>query len=216
MCKYSICVVLTADISTRIDCTSLMSPILLFVKIEHIYIENDSTKYLVSKMFQSLNNWQNATNTWNYEYKQYFSRIFLSIILLVYHLVCHLRKMIHQTVHLQCIHDTNWRLGNWYSDIWVVRFITHFQIIIQEMPHHIYQSNSTEILRHYGYVIMNAIASLIPSVSIACSAVCTGAEQREHQISASLASVRGFHRRAVNFPHKGPWTRKCFHLMTSS
>ena len=31
----------------------------------------------------------------------------------------------------------------------------------------------------------------------------------------SLAFVRGTHRRPVNSPHKGPVTRKCFHLMTS-
>ena len=34
--------------------------------------------------------------------------------------------------------------------------------------------------------------------------------QREHQSSASLAFVRGIHRWLVNFPHKGPVTRKMF------
>ena len=46
--------------------------------------------------------------------------------------------------------------------------------------------------------------------------VYSGADQRKHQSSASLAFVRGIHRWPVNSPHKGLVTRKCFHLMTSS
>ena len=37
-----------------------------------------------------------------------------------------------------------------------------------------------------------------------------GADQRKHQGSASLAFVRGIHRRPVNSPHKWPVTRKMF------
>ena len=36
------------------------------------------------------------------------------------------------------------------------------------------------------------------------------AHQRKHQSSASLAFVRGIHRRPVNSPHKWPATRKMF------
>ena len=43
-----------------------------------------------------------------------------------------------------------------------------------------------------------------------CSTVCSGADQRKHQSSASLAFVRGIHRWPVNSPHKGPVTRKMF------
>ena len=46
--------------------------------------------------------------------------------------------------------------------------------------------------------------------------VYSGADQRKHQSSASLAFVWGIHRSPVNFPHKGPVTRKLFPLMTSS
>ena len=35
-------------------------------------------------------------------------------------------------------------------------------------------------------------------------------DQRKHQSSASLAFVRGIHRRPVNSPHKGPVMRKMF------
>ena len=59
-------------------------------------------------------------------------------------------------------------------------------------------------------VIMSAIASQITGVSIMYSIVCSGADQRKHKSSASLAFVRGIHRWPVVSPHKGPVTRKMF------
>ena len=66
---------------------------------------------------------------------------------------------------------------------------------------------------------MGAIASQITSVTTVCSTVYSGADQRKHQSSASLAFVRGIHRGPVNSPHKGPVTRKseiiysiCIHI----
>ena len=46
---------------------------------------------------------------------------------------------------------------------------------------------------HYSDVIMRAMASQITSVFIVCSTVCSGADQRKHQSSASLDFVRGVH-----------------------
>ena len=69
---------------------------------------------------------------------------------------------------------------------------------------------------HYPGVIMGVMASQITGISIVCSTVCSDADQRKHQNSASLAFVRGIHRWRVNSPHKRPVTRKRFHLMTSS
>ena len=43
---------------------------------------------------------------------------------------------------------------------------------------------------------------------IVCSTVCSGADQRKHQSSASLAFVGGIHRWLVDSPHKGPVTQK--------
>ena len=63
---------------------------------------------------------------------------------------------------------------------------------------------------------MDAIASQITSLTIVYLTVYSGADQRKHQRSASLAFVRGIHRRPVNSPHKWPVTRKMFALMTSS
>ena len=54
------------------------------------------------------------------------------------------------------------------------------------------------------------------SLRIVYSTVHACGDQRKHQSSASLAFVRGIHRWPVNSPHKGPVTRKMFHLMTSS
>ena len=48
------------------------------------------------------------------------------------------------------------------------------------------------------------------------SAVYFDADQGKYSSSASLAFVMGLHRWPVNSPHKGPVTRKCFDLMTSS
>ena len=62
----------------------------------------------------------------------------------------------------------------------------------------------------YYDVIMSAMASQITSVSIVCSTVGSGADQRQHQSSASLAFVWGINRWPVNSPHKWPVTRKMF------
>ena len=63
---------------------------------------------------------------------------------------------------------------------------------------------------HYIDVIMGAMASEITGDSIVYSTLCSGADQRKHQNSASLAGVRWI------FPTKGQYSVKCFHLMTSS
>ena len=47
---------------------------------------------------------------------------------------------------------------------------------------------------HYDDIIMGAIASQITSLTIVYSTVYSGADQRKHQSSASLAFVRGIHR----------------------
>ena len=60
---------------------------------------------------------------------------------------------------------------------------------------------------HYNDVIMSAMASQITGVSIVCSSVGSGATQRKHLSSASLAFVWGIHRWPVNSPHKRPVTR---------
>ena len=63
---------------------------------------------------------------------------------------------------------------------------------------------------HYSDVIMDAMAFQITSVSIVYSTVNSSADQRKHQSPASLAFVRGIHRRPANSPHKWPVARKRF------
>ena len=63
---------------------------------------------------------------------------------------------------------------------------------------------------HYNDVIMSTIASQITSLAIVYSTIYSGADQRKHQSSASLAFVWGIHRRPVNSLHKWPVTRKMF------
>ena len=63
---------------------------------------------------------------------------------------------------------------------------------------------------HYSDILMGEMASQITSLTIVYSTVYSGAVQRKHQSSASLAFVWGIHRRPVNSPHKWPVTRKMF------
>ena len=63
---------------------------------------------------------------------------------------------------------------------------------------------------HYNDVIMSALASQITSRTIVYSNFYSGADERKHQSSASLAFVREIHRWPVNSPHKRPVTRKMF------
>ena len=65
-------------------------------------------------------------------------------------------------------------------------------------------------MTHYGDVIMGKMASQITSLAIVYSTVYSGADQRKHKSSASLAFVRGIHRGPVNSPHKWPVMRKMF------
>ena len=68
----------------------------------------------------------------------------------------------------------------------------------------------TALVFHWSGVIMGAMVSQITSLTLVYSTVYSGADQRKHQSSASLAFVRGIHRWPVNSPHKWPVTRNMF------
>ena len=77
----------------------------------------------------------------------------------------------------------------------------------------LYQLSLISILQwyfHYNDVTMSAMASQITSFTIVYSTVYSGADQRKHQSSASLAFVRGIHRWPLNSPHTWPVTWKMF------
>ena len=74
----------------------------------------------------------------------------------------------------------------------------------------VYEDSGSTANVHYNDVIMSTMASQITSLTIVFPKVCSGADQRKHQSSASLAFVRGIHRWPVNSPHKGPVMQKMF------
>ena len=63
---------------------------------------------------------------------------------------------------------------------------------------------------------MGVMASQITSFTILYSTVYSGADQRKHQCSTSLAFVQRIHWWPMNSLYKWPETQKMFHLMTSS
>ena len=75
---------------------------------------------------------------------------------------------------------------------------------------------SFQYVNHYIDVIMTKMAPQITSLTVVYSIAYSGADQRKHQSSASLAFVRGIHRDRGIPRTKGQWRGKCFHLMTSS
>ena len=64
---------------------------------------------------------------------------------------------------------------------------------------------------HFSDVMMSTIASRLFAQPFVQAQI-----KENITIPASLAYVRGIHRSPVDSPRKGPVTRKCFHLMTSS
>ena len=91
-----------------------------------------------------------------------------------------------------------------------MRKIQHLEHSVFSIEWHKQKSVHWVIRDHYCDVIMSPTASQITSLTIVYSIVYSGTDQRKHQSSASLAFVRGIHRRPVNSPHKWPVTRKMF------
>ena len=85
----------------------------------------------------------------------------------------------------------------------------YFRAVLPKLFVHWERLNITSS-KHYNDVIMSTMASQIARLAIVYSTVYSGRRSEKHQNSASLAFVRGIHRWPVNFPHKGPVTRKMF------
>ena len=84
-------------------------------------------------------------------------------------------------------------------------------IISNFINHNAFSQMTNNLIRSvYNDVIMNAMASWITSLTIVYSTVYSGTDQRKHQSSASLTSVRGINQWPVNSPHIRPVTRKMF------
>ena len=72
------------------------------------------------------------------------------------------------------------------------------------------QTNNIQCCAIYSDAIMAMMVSQITSLMIVYSTVYSGADQRKHQSSASLAFVQLINRWPVNSLHKWPVTRKLF------
>ena len=88
------------------------------------------------------------------------------------------------------------------GSLWIPLTNIKGTVIRQGLPQNLRQ--------HYDDVVMTILASQITRLTVVCSIVYSGVNQRKHQSSASLAFVREIHRGPVNFPHKWPVTRKMF------
>ena len=91
--------------------------------------------------------------------------------------------------------------------LWKVQWFSNLANVYVGIPSEFTTITSLTVLTliYYSDVIMGAMASQITSVSIACSTVCSGADQRKHQNFLVTGLCGG----------NPPVTGKCFHLMTS-
>ena len=83
---------------------------------------------------------------------------------------------------------------------WYCILVGHETVVLYSYCVQCVPKNVHTMLLPYGDVIMGAMAFQITGVSIVYSTVCSGADQRKHQRSASLAFVRGIHRWPFEFP----------------
>ena len=138
------------------------------------------------------------------------------------------RKALYRTVHNPAAHHrvaglcaARWcaaglcagRLGcvEGHSWIWPSNHSMMSHDCVGTVPMFATSDKSLDSYReYYNDVIISAMASRITSLTIVYWSVCSGADQRKHQSSASLAFVRGIHRWPANSLHKGPVTRKMF------
>ena len=108
------------------------------------------------------------------------------------------------TICRMYVSSDSWTLD--FNDIWSLR-LAQQRLVIQfsHLFSHIYRNilaTSLDTLMpgffysllHYNDVIMNTMAFQITSLTIVYSMVCSGADQRKHQSSASLDFVREIHR----------------------
>ena len=72
------------------------------------------------------------------------------------------------------------------------------------------QRDSNANSLHWRHNEHDDVSNHQPHDCLAYSTVYSGADQRKHQSSASLAFVPGIHRWPMNSPHKGPVTRIMF------
>ena len=126
--------------------------------------------------------------------------------------ILHRIDMLKPGTHITAIFSGIWIYilkikWSWNSLIFIIEMfnLASRRLYIEHPPGHVFTKR-----QHYDDVIMDTMASQITSLTIVYSTVYSDTDQRKHQISASLAFVRGIHRGPVNSPHKWPVTQKMF------
>ena len=120
---------------------------------------------------------------------------------MVYIIYCRIWKEKGDTVDWSFVSD---KAGE-HACRWVRVLCGHFK-----RNNWLYPLDGITLLHHYSDIVMGAMVSQITSLTIVYSTVYSGADQKKHQSSASLAFVREIHRWPVNSPHKWSVTRKMF------
>ena len=93
-------------------------------------------------------------------------------------------KYLHLTWPIVC----RWRLQMYVTMPQYLNSLALF-ITIPNKVYKVYNTLRIICIQHYNDVIMSAVVSQITSVSIVCSTVGSGADQRKHQSSASLVGI---------------------------
>ena len=136
---------------------------------------------------------------------------------------CYSRAGIHMdmdenTCWYMCTHDIkdNFTCVIMKESLWKKCKAIRFMFINMKQQRVSDTPRKESFLLHYSDVTKSTMASQINSLKIVYSTVYSGADQRKHQSSASLAFVRVLtcDRRIPRT--KGQLRGKCFHLMTSS
>ena len=112
----------------------------------------------------------------------------------------------HVCCHGNRLATPNTDAGRMPNDLWLSSI--HSSVCVDHNYQYVY------VLHNYD-ATMNAMATQITGISTVCLTLCSGAHQRNHQSSASVAFVRGTHRWSVVPLTKSQWRGNCFHLMTS-
>ena len=73
-----------------------------------------------------------------------------------------------------------------------------------------------DVMKFNGDVMMSAMTSQITGISAVYISVCSGADKKKTSKLRVTGLCEGNPPVTGGFPHKGPVTRKCFYLMTSS
>ena len=135
------------------------------------------------------------------------------IPLIIHNQMCYFEYMIlmwGKTYQYQISNAGGWFIGVRFSKFHDFRWFFKVPWLSMTFPENFSFPGFPDPVGTLNDVIMSAMAFQITGVSIVYSTVGSGADQRKHQSSASLAFVRGIHRWPVNSPHKRPVTRKMF------